>query len=397
MERTTPFHPRTGPLMEQGRAYRRWSGYFVASAYDPTHDREYAAIRNAAALIDVSPLWKYRIEGKDAERLLDRVVTRDVSKCAVGQVLYTPWCDSQGKVIDDGTISRLGETTFRMTSADPSLRWLEQNALGMDLTIRDVSASTAALALQGPRARDVLAAAAEGEVGGLKYFRVTDAIIGDAKVQVSRTGYTGDLGYEIWMDAADAVRVWDALARAGDGHGLTPAGIWALDVARIEAGLVMADIDYVSAHKALIPSQLSSPLELNLGWAVPEGKKGDFVGRAALRREREVGPSWQLVGIDVDWPSFEALYMAVGLPPHLPTVAFRSSVPLYRDDRQIGYCSSGCWSPLLKKYIALAHVQAPYAAPGTEVLMETTVEHHRKLALARVAPLPFFDPSRKRS
>jgi len=203
---------------------------------------------------------------------------------------------------------------------------------------------------------------------------------------VSRTGYTGDLGYEIWMDAADAVRVWDALARAGDGHGLTPAGIWALDVARIEAGLVMADIDYVSTHKALIPSQLSSPFELNLGWAVPEGKKGDFVGRAALRREREVGPSWQLVGIDVDWPSFEALYMAVGLPPHLPTVAFRSSVPLYRDDRQIGYCSSGCWSPPLKKYIALAHVEAPYAAPGTEVLMETTVEHHRKLALARVAP-----------
>ena len=153
MERTTPFHPRTGPLMEQSRAYRRWSGYFVASAYDPTHDREYAAIRNAAVLIDVSPLWKYRIEGKDAERLLDRVVTRDVSKCAVGQVLYTPWCDSHGKVIDDGTISRLGETTFRMTSADPSLRWLEQNALGMDVTIRDVSASTAALALQGPRAR----------------------------------------------------------------------------------------------------------------------------------------------------------------------------------------------------------------------------------------------------
>lgn len=396
MERTTPFHPRTGPLMEEGRAYRRWAGYFVASAYDPTHDREYAAIRNAAALVDVSPLWKYRVEGKDAERLLDRVVTRDVKKCKVGQVLYTPWCDSHGKVVDDGTISRLGETTFRMTSADPSLRWLEANALGMDVTITDISPTTAALALQGPRAREVLARAAEGDVAALKYFRVTDAVIAGAKVQVSRTGYTGDLGYEIWIDAADAVTVWDALTRAGVGHGLTPAGIWALDVARIEAGLVMADVDYVSAHKALIPSQLSSPYELNLGWAVALDK-GDFVGRDALRREREVGPSWQLVGIDVDWPSFELLFMAVGLPPHLPSVAFRSSVPLYRDDRQIGYCSSGCWSPLLKKYIALAHVEAAFARPGTEVLMETTVEHQRARALARVTALPFFDPERKRS
>jgi aminomethyltransferase len=396
MHRYTPFHPRTGPLTAQCQAWRRWAGYFVASAYEPTHDREYAAIRNAAALIDVTPLWKYMVTGADAERLLDRVVTRDVRKCKQGQVLYTAWCDTNGKVIDDGTISRLGEQTFRMTAADPSLRWLTLNAAGMDVSIQDTSFETCALALQGPRSREILEKVAEGPVADLKYFRVCEAKIRGVKVQISRTGYTGDLGYEIWIPNDGAVAVWDALMEQGEGYGITPAGIWALDIARIEAGLIMAEIDYVSSHKAIIPSQFSTPFELNLGWAVSL-EKADYVGKEALVREKKEGSAWSFVGIEVDWPSLEALYMAMNVPPRLPAVAFRASVPLYVNERQVGYCSSGCWSPFLKKYIALAHIESAFAKPGTEVMMEMTVEHHRKQALARVTALPFFNPERKRS
>jgi aminomethyltransferase len=212
--------------MEGSHAWRRWAGYFVASAYEPSHDREYAAIRNAAALIDVTPLWKYMVRGKDAAKLLDRIVTRDVAKCKVGQVLYTPWCDSAGKVIDDGTVSRLGENEFRLTAADPTLRWLDVNATGMDVTIEDTSFQTCALALQGPLAREVLKHAADGDVAGLKFFRVVDATIGGAPVQVSRTGYTGDLGYEIWIPNEHAVAVWDALMAAGKNYGILPAASW---------------------------------------------------------------------------------------------------------------------------------------------------------------------------
>lgn len=396
MPRYTPFHPRTGPLLAEGNAWRRWAGYFVASAYEPSHDREYAAIRNAAALIDVTPLWKYMVRGRDAARLLDRVVTRDVQKCKVGQVLYTPWCDSAGKVIDDGTVARLGEAEFRVTAADPSLRWLELNAAGMDVRIEDTSFQTCALALQGPRSREVLSVATEGAAADLKYFRVMKARIGGATVEISRTGYTGDLGYEIWIQSEHAVAVWDALMAAGAGYGITPAGIWALDVARIEAGLIMADVDYVSSHRAITAQQLSSPFEINLGWAV-NLDKADFVGKRALEEEKRRGSSWQLVGVDVEWESLEALYLAAHVPPRLPTVPFRQSVPLYANGAQVGYCSSGCWSPLLKKYIALAHLEAAYAAPGTELFVEMTVEHHRKQALARVAALPFYNPDRKRS
>jgi len=393
--KTTPFHSRTAPLV-RAQTWRRWSGYQVASAYDPHPDREYAAIRNAAALIDVSPLHKYLIRGRDAAALLDRMVTRDVLKCAVGQVLYTPWCDADGKVIDDGTISRLDETTFRLTSAEPNLRWLSMNAVGLDVTIEDVSEAVAALALQGPRARAILEATATSDAAALRYFRLMSTTIEGHPVTISRTGYTGDLGYELWMDAAHAVDVWDALMRAGEGHGITPAGIWALDIARIEAGLIMLDVDYVSSHHALIEGQKSSPLEINLGWAVSD-TKGPYNGRRALRAERKTGAAWNFVGVEVNWPAFEKLYAMRGLVPSLPTVAWRGSAPIIRDNRQTGYATSGCWSPLLKKYIALAHVAAPHFAPGTNVEIELTIEHRRERVAATVRALPFFDPPRKRA
>ena len=393
--RYTPFHPRTAPIME-GQAWRRWAGYLVASAYELSHEREYHAIRSSAALFEVSPLFKYRLHGPDAARLLDRVVTRDVGKSTPCQVLYTPWCDSAGKVIDDGTISRLDDDLFRMTSAEPNLRWLRMNAVGMDVSIEDISETTAALSLQGPLSRRILECAAETDLSHLKYFRLTPATVRGTAVQISRTGYTGDLGYEIWLDAGDALRVWDALIEEGTPYGITPAGILALDVARVEAGLLLLDVDYISSHKALVEAQKSSPFELNLGWTVSLGKPGYFVGKEALLAERERGPSWRFVGLEVDWSSLEALYLEVGLSPRLPTVAWRTSVPVHAGSRQVGYATSGCWSPLLKKYIALAHVEAPHGKPGAPLSMEVTVEHRRKRAEVVVVRTPFFDPPRKR-
>jgi aminomethyltransferase len=395
MLKSTPFHARTAPLV-RAQTWRRWAGYQVASAYEPHPEREYAAVRNAAALFDVSPLHKYRITGPDAARLLDRTVTRNVLKCAVGQVLYTPWCDADGKVIDDGTISRLDDETFRLTSAEPNIRWLTMNSVGLDVTIDDFSERTAALALQGPRSRTILEQISPADFSALKYFRLVHTTVRGIPVTISRTGYTGDLGYELWVDADAALPLWDTLVDAGTPHGITPAGIWALDLARIEAGLIMLDVDYFSSHHALIPDQKSSPLEINLGWTVSRDK-GPYNGRRAIRQEQARGSAWAFVGIDVSWTSLESLYAARGLPPQLPSVAWRGSAPLYRDGRQIGYATSGCWSPLLKKYLALAHVQAPHFADGTSVEIELTVEHRRQRASAVVRKLPFFDPERKRA
>lgn len=395
MLRTTPFHSRTAPL-SQAQNWRRWSGYLAASSYELHHDREYWAIRNSAALIDVSPLFKYLIEGPDAERLLDRVVTRDVTKCELRQVIYTPWCDEDGKVMDDGTLARLTNTSFRLTSADPNLRWLQDNALGMDVSIRDISDEMAALALQGPTSRSVLHDAAAGVADDLRFFRLTTGEIGGVPVEITRTGYTGDLGYEVWTDAANAGALWDGLMEAGEPHGILPAGMLALDLARVEAGLVLIGVDYVPAHQAVIEDRKSSPFELGLGWTVKLDKKS-FVGRGALIAEKERGPEWEFRGLDVSWDSLEALYAEVGLPPQLPSEGWRTSVPVYAGGTQVGYATSGCWSPLLKKYIALAHLQSRYAGIGTELHMEVTVEHHRKRAKARVVETPFFDPERKRS
>jgi aminomethyltransferase len=324
------------------------------------------------------------------------MVTRDVTKCAVGQVLYTPWCDARGKIIDDGTISRLDDRTFRLTSAEPNLRWLGMNAAGLDVTIEDVSMRTAALALQGPASREVLAAAGADDISALRYFHLTHTKIGGVPVTVSRTGYTGDLGYEIWIDADRAVEVWDALVSAGEPRGLVPAGIWALDVARIEAGLIMLDVDYYSSHRAVIADQLSSPYEINLGWTV-SSSKGPYNGRLALRSEKAREQQWAFVGLDVRWDSLERIYAERGLPPHLPTVAWRTSTPIYSGDRQVGFATSGCWSPVLKKYLALAHVMAPHFAEGTPLQLEVTVEHRRKRADAVIRKLPFFNPERKKA
>jgi aminomethyltransferase len=392
MLKTTPFHERTAALCAS-HAWRRWAGHLVASSYELTHEREYHVIRTAAALFDVSPLYKYLVRGPAAARLLDLIVTRNALKAEVGQVLYTPWCDHAGKVIDDGTVARLDDQVFRMTSAEPNLRWLQDNATGLDVQISDVSDSIAALSLQGPAAWSILQSLG---APALKYFRLAAATLRGIPVEISRTGYTGDLGFEIWLDAGNALPVWDALIDAGRAYGMMPAGMLALDIARIEAGLMLIDVDYVPARKAFIDSQLSSPFELDLAWTVNLAKDR-FIGREALGAEKNRGPQWQFVGIELEWNSLERLYAEVGLATRLPSAAWRMSVPIYAGGEQVGYATSGGWSPLLKKYIALAHLRAPWFAPGTALEMEITVEHRRKRASARVVKKPFFDPERKRS
>ena len=391
----TPFHARTAALCAS-HDWRRWAGHVVASSYGLSHEHEYHAIRSSAALLDISPLYKYRVQGRDAARFLDGVMTRDVAGSSVGQVLYTPWCDAAGKVLDDGTVARLEGDAFRVTAADPNLRWLEDNAAGLEVSIADVSESTAVLALQGPASRVILQQLTDTDLSTLKYFRITAARLREIPVTISRTGYTGDLGYEIWIEADDALAVWDALMEAGAPHGITPAGMLALDLARIEAGLMLIDVDYVPARKAMIEAQTSSPFELDLAWTVNLDKER-FVGRSALVRELARGVAWRFVGIELEWDALERLYTELKLSPRLPVAAWRGSVPLYAGAGQAGYATSGGWSPLLKRYIALAHVRSRFAAPGTRLDMEVTVEHRRRRAAARVVKKPFFNPERKRA
>jgi aminomethyltransferase len=389
----TVFHPRTFALCES-LSYREWSGYYAVSAYETHHEHEYHAIRQAAALIDVSPLYKYRISGPGASRLVDRVITRDVGKMTAGQVWYTPWCDEEGKVIDDGTVTRLGEQVFRWTAADPSLRWLHQNAAGLDVQIEDISEPVAALALQGPTSARVLRAASNADIDGLRYFRVTSGRIGRVPVDISRTGYTGDLGYEIWMPAGAALDVWDALMREGRPFDIRPVGMLALDMARVEAGLLLIDVDFNSSRKALIESQKYTPLEMGLGRLVTTDK-GPFVGRAALAAERQRGPARMVVGLHIDWSEVEALYDRFGLAPVAPAAASRAHVPVTRDGQQVGRATTTSWSPTLKRLIALATVDAPFYAEGTRVEVEITVEATRHHVGATVVKTPFFSPPRK--
>jgi aminomethyltransferase len=389
----TAFHEKTLALCESLN-YREWSGYYAVSSYEPHHEHEYNAIRNASALIDVSPLFKYRITGRDATRLVDRIITRDMRKIAVGQVAYTPWCDEHGKVIDDGTVSRLEENTYRWTAADPSLRWFSQNAVGMDVLIEDISEQVAALALQGPTSARLLVRASDADIESLKYFRVTNAKIAGVQVDISRTGYTGDLGYEIWIPSESAGKVWDALVEEGRAFDIHPAGMLALDVARIEAGLLLIEVDFNSSKKAIIESQKYSPFEMGLGRLV-NLDKGRFVGQAALRAEQKKGHPREIVGLEIDWTGVERLYEEVGLPPTVSPIASRVAVPIYKNGTQTGKATSTTWSPTLKKLIALGSVKREHARVGTQLEIEMTVEAVRHRVRATVVKTPFFNPKRK--
>ncbi len=389
----TAFHARTFALC-QSLSYRDWSGYYAVSQYETHHEHEYNAVRNAAALIDVSPLFKYRIHGRHGVELVDRIITRDARALAVGQVYYTPWCDARGHVIDDGTVTRVDETSFRWTAADPSLRWLTQNATGLSVEIDDVSEAVAALALQGPMSAAVLHQVTDADLVSLRYFRMTRAAIAGVPVDISRTGYTGDLGYELWMPWREAVRVWDALMAAGRAYDIRPVGLLALDLARVEAGLLLIDVDFHSSRKALTDDQRYSPYEMGLGRLV-QLDKGSFVGRSALAAEHRRGPRRRIVGLDVGWSEVERLYERIGTAPQLPTAPSRLAVPVYKSGRQIGRATTTTWSPVLKKLIALATLDGPHTAEGTVVEFELTVEAVRHRVPATVVRTPFFNPARK--
>jgi aminomethyltransferase len=392
----TPFHSRTSALCVS-QNWRTWSGYLVASCYDVVHDYEYHAIRNSAGLIDVSPLYKYDVRGQDALNLVNRVITRDAAKCAVGQALYSCLCEEDGAVIQDGTVFRLGQDHFRFHLADPSIRWLKLNAIGLDVLIEEMSERIAALALQGPNALKILQQVVNAELRQLRFFRFTSGSILEAPVIVSRTGYTGDLGYEIWLDAEHAERIWDLLMEKGKAFGIKPAGMLALDVARLEAGFILLEVDYIGAEKAMITSQKYSPFEIGLGWTV-DLKKYYFVGSEALKGVNGRAAPRQIVGLEINLSDYEYLFQQVGLPPQFPLAAWRGSVPVYNDaERQVGHATTGSWSPTLKKYIALATVEQEFVEIGTRLEIEITVNHKRKTAGVTVVTLPFYNPARKRA
>ena len=389
----TAFHERTFPLC-QSLNYREWSGYYAVSVYEVHHEHEYNAIRNAAALIDITPLYKYLVTGKDATKLVNRVITRDINKVKVGQVIYCCWCDEQGKVIDDGTITRLEENKYRWTAADASLRWFRQNGLNMDVQIEDISEKVAALALQGPTSGKLMKSVAEAEIANLKYFRMTRAKIAGVPVDISRTGYTGDLGYEIWVPWNDAVKVWDALMDKGKQFDIHAAGMLALDVARVEAGLLLIEVDYTSSKKALIASQKFSPYELSFGKMVHLDKE-NFIGKAALVRDQKNGVARQLVGLEINWLEVEERFDKFGLTPAAPTQASRVAVPVYLGEKQVGKATTTTWSPMLKKMIALASVESADSQLDTKLQMEITIEAVRQKVTAKVVKIPFFNPARK--
>lgn len=391
----TPFHHKMMQSCESLR-WKEWSGYFAPEKYDVVHDNEYHVIRQSAGFIDVSPLFKYDVRGTDAMALLDHVMVRDVKKMKQNQVAYTAWCDDEGKTIDDGTITRFSDTHFRVTSAHPSLAWFMRYAHRRQVTIEDMSERLAAIAVQGPRARAVLRDLGVDGIDKLRFFHAMESKLGNVPLVVTRTGYTGDLGYELWIEAAHAENLWDGLLKAGQPHRAAPVGLLALDMTRVEAGFILIDVDYYSARHAMIEAQKSSPFEIGLGWLV-HLQKENFVGHKALVEEKRRGSKWTFVGLEIDWDELETLYDDLGLPPALPTTAWRTPVPLYKGGRQIGRATSGVWSPLLKRNLALATVESRYGATGTEMKIEVTVEYERKHVTARVVEKPFFDPPRKKA
>jgi glycine cleavage system T protein (aminomethyltransferase) len=393
----TAFYPRQQELNRK-QVWGEWSGYISAQVYADFHDIEYAAIRDAAAVIDTSPLYKYLVRGRDARTLLDRVMTRDIAKLQVDQVAYTPWCDDDGKVLDDGTVTRLADDEYRITAADPCYRWFALNASGLDVEIEDVSEALAALALQGKLSREVLEAATREDLSDLRYFRHRRTTIAGVDVSVTRTGYTGDRGYELWIPAGDALTVWDAVFAAGWPFGIHAAGIRAMDVARVEAGLILIEAEYTSALHATAPEQNYSPFEIGLGRLVELGKATEFTGRRALVAEHAAGgPARRLVGLELDWAGIEGMFAKHGLAPLISPFVERAPVPVYKEGRQIGRATSLTWGTTIKKMVCFGSVAQAHEKLGTRVSVEYSVEGERGKVGATVVPLPFLDLERKRT
>lgn len=392
----TPFHPRTAEL-NQARRWRKWSGFFIADSYFPAHDLEYHAIRFSAALFDVTPMCKYRVSGPDAAKLVNRVITRRVDRIKPMRAIYTPWCDHDGRVLDDGTVALLADGSYFWTAAEPQHGWLDAASEGLNVTIEDLTERLCALSLQGPCSRDVLSSAVGRDMSDLPFFGRADVTIGGVPVSISRTGYSGDLGYELWIPFEQALPVWDALIKAGEDYTLRVAGMEALDVARLEAGLIMAGVDYHSGRTARHPSLAVSPYEIGMDRLVDLDKPA-FIGKRALMDEVAAGgPANRLVGLELDLNVFEDAYLDLGYPIEHPLRAWRHVTPLMRKGETIGRATSGTFSPLLKRSIALGFLPTKHAEVGSTVSIEWQIEETRQQIPATVVPLPFLDLPRKRS
>jgi aminomethyltransferase len=396
MVRTTPFHAGLSELNTTG-LYTHWSGYLSALRYTDAPKHEYFAVRNSVGIFDTSPLYKYWVRGRDAERLLAGVLLRDIRTCRPGQAQYTIWCDDRGFVMEDGVVFRHSADEFLMTTARPSLGYIESMVGRLHVELEDVSDDYGMLAVQGPRSRQVLARLTD-DVDALRYFDHIQTKIESAPVTLSRTGFTGDLGYEITVESGQALEVLDAVLRAGDGHGIRPFGEEALMSLRIEAGLPLIDVDFNNSRLAFTDHDRVTPKELGMGWML-RGIDGDraFVGRDALRRELADSTSrWASVGIVVDWQDWARLYREGGLLPPKDERPLPYESMLYDDTgAHVGYATSFMYSPMLQRHIGLARVRPDLATPYSEVQLELAVNHHNTKVAARTARLPLFNPARK--
>lgn len=397
MIRTTPFHPRLAELNRTG-LWNHWAGYLSAVRYDLSAKYEYFGIRNAAAFFDASPLYKFWIRGRDAERYLGGVMARDVRTCRPGRAQYTVWCDDEGYVLEDGVLFRHAADEFMLTAAEPNLSYLRGLIGSLDVEIVDVSDDYGVLAVQGPRSRMILEPLAP-EIGALSYFAFTAAKVAGHPVTISRTGFSGDLGYEIMVQAADALDVLDAVIAAGSAHGLRPFGEDALAMARIEAGLPLIGVEFTSSRYAYNDAERVTPIELGLGWLLRnvEDDSRPFIGRRAILRERSEQTSrWTTIGLVIDWKAYQELYTGAGLVPHMNEIPVPWETMLYDDDGgRAGYATSLMYSPLLQRYIGIARVHPRLAEAGTTVHVEQTVNHEYLTVPATVTALPFFNPERK--
>lgn len=398
MIRTTPFHERTSALNETG-LWGHWAGYLTPTKYQLSEKFEYFAVRNSAGMFDTSPLYKYRIHGRDAERYLSGVLARNIRKCRPGRAQYTLWCDDDGFVIEDGVINRLSENEFLLSAAEPNLAYLRSQIGYAAVEIDDVSDEIAALSFQGPRSKAILSSLSP-DVDGLRIFHSTATKVGDVPVTVSRTGFTGDLGYEIWVDAGDALELWDEVAAASEGYGVLPFGETALLMTRIEAGLLLLEADFSSSRYAWTDADRSTPLELGFDWMFRDLENDDrvFIGREAIRRELVAGSRRRLVGLMIDWRAWDELYDRNGLvPPKDHTPVAEESI-LYDDgERRVGYATSFMYSPMVQRHIAIGHVRPELATIGSEVAFEVIVNHTLRYVTARVARMPFYNPAHKTS
>jgi aminomethyltransferase len=380
----TPFWPRLAEL-DRLNAWHDWKGYTTPDAlYDA--DLEYFAIRNSTGVFDLTPMTKYRIKGPDALDYIDRLVTRDMRKVGPGRVAYAVWCDDQGQVIDDGTIFHLRQGEYRLCSQERHLAWLRAASIGLNVEIREETAEIAALAVQGPTSFSILSKLSIDGLESLKPFGLLHADFRGAELMVSRTGFTGDLGYELWIGKEHALELWDALFEAGRLHGIRAIGTEALDLARIEAGFLTAGVDFLPAETTVRPGRSRSPFELGLDWLV-DFKKPNFNGRRALAEEKRRGSRWQLAKLDIE-----------GNKPAHHSYVYRV---VRGRRRKVGFVTSACWSPVCKKNIAIATVEAPHGNPGNELLVEIYYQREmhwsRVMAKAIVTDKPFWDPPRRRA